>query len=387
MKILSIETSNKICSTAILEDKNLIKKIELNNGLTHSETLIPLIKQILEETKLSLSNIDLLVCDIGPGSFTGIRIGIATVKAFTDSLNIPSVGISSLEGLAYNIKNEGLICSLIDCKNNNCYYSLYELKNNAYTLLEEPKADSVENCLNYLNYKYSNCKITFVGDVSIYKELIKNTSSHFILLDNPNTELNTTNLNTNITANLNLNANKISAYNLGIAGFNKFNKNGKDENLLPLYLKKPQAQRQLEGKSISIETMQTSDLDHLDISKFDNFWNIDILKDELKSQNSEFVCAKIENKVVGFAGIKIVLDTADIMNIAVKEDYRRQGIATLLLNNILDICNEKNIKTINLEVNEENFSAIQLYQKFGFKENGRRKKYYNNKFDAILMKL
>lgn len=375
MKILSIETSNKICSVAILEDKNLIKKIELNNGLTHSETSMPLIKQILEETKLSLSNIDLLVCDIGPGSFTGIRIGIATVKAFTDSLNIPSVGISSLEGLAYNIKNEGLICSLIDCKNNNCYYSLYELKNNTYTLLEEPKADSVENCLNYLNYKYSNSVITFNGDVSLYKELIENTSKNFILLESTNTQFN----------NVKINSNNIDVYNLGIAGFNKFNKNGKDENLLPLYLKKPQAQRQLEGKSISIETMQTSDLDHLDISKFDDFWNIDILKDELKSQNSEFVCAKIENKVVGFAGIKIVLDTADIMNIAVKEDYRRQGIATLLLNNILDICNEKNIKTINLEVNEENFSAIQLYQKFGFKENGRRKKYYDNKFDAILM--
>lgn len=375
MKILSIETSNKICSVAILEDKNLIKKIELNNGLTHSETLMPLIKQILEETKLSLSNIDLLVCDIGPGSFTGIRIGIATVKAFTDSLNIPSVGISSLEGLAYNIKNEGLICSLIDCKNNNCYYSLYELKNNTYTLLEEPKADSVENCLNYLNYKYSNSVITFNGDVSLYKELIENTSKNFILLESTNTQFN----------NVKINSNNIDVYNLGIAGFNKFNKNGKDENLLPLYLKKTQAQRQLEEKSISIETMQTSDLDHLDISKFDDFWNIDILKDELKSQNSEFVCAKIENKVVGFAGIKIVLDTADIMNIAVKEDYRRQGIATLLLNNILDICNEKNIKTINLEVNEENFSAIRLYQKFGFKENGRRKKYYDNKFDAILM--
>ena len=375
MKILSIETSNKICSVAILEDKNLIKKIELNNGLTHSETLMPLIKQILEETKLSLSNIDLLVCDIGPGSFTGIRIGIATVKAFTDSLNIPSVGISSLEGLAYNIKNEGLICSLIDCKNNNCYYSLYKLKNNTYTLLEEPKADSVENCLNYLNYKYSNSVITFIGDVSLYKELIENTSKNFILLESTNTQFN----------NVKINSNSIDVYNLGIAGFNKFNKNGKDENLLPLYLKKTQAQRQLEEKSISIETMQTSDLDHLDISKFDDFWNIDILKDELKSQNSEFVCAKIENKVVGFAGIKIVLDTAGIMNIAVREDYRRQGIATLLLNNILDTCNEKNIKTINLEVNEENFSAIRLYQKFGFKENGRRKKYYDNKFDAILM--
>lgn len=368
MKILSIETSSKICSTAILEDKSPIKKIELNNGLTHSETLMPLIKQILEETNLNLSNIDLLVCDIGPGSFTGIRIGVATVKAFTDSLNIPSVGISSLEGLAYNIKNEGYICSLIDCKNNNCYYSLYEFKKNNYTLIETPKADSIENCLNYLNYKYSNCTITFVGDIYLYKALIENTSKNFILIDNANSK-----------------SNDIDVYNLGIAGFNKFNKSGKDENLLPLYLKKPQAQRQLERKNISIGTMQTSDLNHLDISKFDDFWNIDILEDELKSQNSEFVCARIENEIVGFAGVKIVLDTADIMNIAVKEDYRRQGIATLLLNNILDICNENNIKTINLEVNEENLSAIRLYQKFGFKEDGRRKKYYDNKFDAILM--
>ena len=336
MKILSIETSNKICSTAILEDKNLIKKIELNNGLTHSETLMPLIKQILEETNLNLSNIDLLVCDIGPGSFTGIRIGIATVKAFTDSLNIPSIGISSLEALAYNIKKDGIICSLLDCKNNNCYYSLYELKNNTYTLLEKPIADSVENCLNYLNYKYSNSVITFIGDVSLYKELIENTSNNFILSDSTNTQFN----------NANINLNNIDVYNLGIAGFNKFNKNGKDENLLPLYLKKPQAQRQLEEKNITIEKMQLSDLSNIDLPKFDDFWNISILKDELKSQTSEFVCAKIENQVIGFAGIKIVLDTADIMDIAIKEEFRRQGIATLLLNNILDICNEKILKLL-----------------------------------------
>ena len=100
MKVLSIETSSKICSVAILEDTKLVKKIELNNGLTHSESLMPLIKQILEETNLTLSQMDLLVCDIGPGSFTGIRIGVATVKAFSDSLDIPAVGISSLEGLA-----------------------------------------------------------------------------------------------------------------------------------------------------------------------------------------------------------------------------------------------------------------------------------------------
>ena len=370
MKILSIETSSKICSVAILEDKNLVKKIELNNGLTHSETLMPLIKQILNETNLNLSDMNLLVCDIGPGSFTGIRIGVATVKAFTDSLQIPSVGISSLEGLAYNIKDDGLICSIIDCKNNNCYYALYELKNDTYTLLEAPKADSVQNCLNFFNYKYTNSKITFVGDGSIiYKNVIENISSNFVFANTnyPDNELN-----------------MIDVYNLGIAGMNKYTKYGADENLLPLYLKKPQAQRQLEEKNIVIKDMNISDLENLDISKFDDFWNIDILKDELNSENSKFVCAKLENTVIGFAGIKIILDEADIMNIAVMKNYRRQGVATLLLNHIFNICKEKNIETLNLEVNEENFSAISLYQKFGFKECGRRKKYYDNKYDAIL---
>ncbi len=371
MKVLSIETSSKICSVAILEDKNLVKKIELNNGLTHSETLMPLIKEILEETNLTLSQMDLFVCDIGPGSFTGIRIGVATVKAFTDSLHIPSVGISSLEGLAYSIKKDGMICSLIDCKNNNCYYAIYALKNNEYTLLESPKADSIENCLNFLNYKYANSAITFVGDGSIvYKNIIENISSKFIFANNSYTDND---------------ASTIDVYNLGIAGFLKYNKHGKDKNLLPLYLKKPQAQRQLEEKNIVIKDMKISDLDNLDMSKFDDFWNIDILKDELNSENSKFICAKLENKIVGFAGIKIILDEADIMNIAVMKNCRRQGIATLLLNHILTICKEKGIKTINLEVNEENFSAISLYQKFGFKECGRRKNYYDNQYDAILM--
>ena len=368
MKVLSIETSSKICSVAILEDKNLIKKLELDSGLTHSETLMPLIKQILEETKLTLSQIDLLVCDIGPGSFTGIRIGVATVKAFSDSLQIPSVGISSLEGLAYSIKTDGIICSMIDCKNDNCYYAVYQLENGQYTLLENPKADSVENCLTFLNYNYANSTITFVGDAcEVYKDKIETTSPNFALSVNEKSD-------------------SVDVYALGIAGIHKYTQSGEDKNLLPLYLKKPQAQRQLEGKNMVIENMNITDIENLDISDFDDFWNMDILKDELTSETSQFICAKYENKIVGFAGIKIVLDEADIMNIAVRKDYRRQGIATLLLNHILTICKEKSIKTIHLEVNEENFSAISLYQKFGFEECGRRKQYYDNQYDAILMK-
>ena len=380
MKTLSLETSSDICSVAILEDNTLVKKIELKNGLTHSETLMPLIDQILEKTSLHLSDINLLVCDIGPGSFTGIRIGVATVKAFSDSLHISAVGISSLESLAYLVQTDGIICSLLDCKNNNCYYALYELKNNIYTVLESAKADSVENCLNFLSYKYTSSPIIFVGDGAvIYKDNIEKASSNFILWSNHKTI-------TTAMHNIDTDVNMIDVYYLGIAGIKKYKKYGEDINILPLYLKKPQAQRQLEIKNILIEPLQFSDLQDLDISDFDNFWNIDLLKQELKSDYSKFICAKLENTIVGFAGIKIIVDEAEIMNIAVKENYRRQGIATLLLNSLINICTENEIKTIHLEVNEENYSALSLYKKLGFEECGRRKNYYQNTYDAILMK-
>ena len=215
MKILCINTSSKLCSVAILENTTLINKLELDNGLTHSETLMPLIKELLEKSNLSLKDINLLVSDIGPGSFTGIRIGVATCKAFSDSMNIPCVGISSLEVLAYNAKNEGIICSTIDCKNYNCYFALYELIDGNYTVLEEPCAKSVTEVLDILNTKYSGKQINFVGDG------IPSSSTNCYL----------------------------NVESLGIAGYKKFiNHNNVGEDILPLYLKKPQAQTQLEEK-------------------------------------------------------------------------------------------------------------------------------------------
>ena len=232
MKILAVDTSSKLCSVAILEDKNLIKKLELDNGLTHSETLMPLIQQLLNECSLSLNNINLLVSDIGPGSFTGIRIGVSSCKAFSDSLNIPCVGISSLEVLAYNIQNNGIICSTIDCKNNNCYFALYELNSGNYNVLIEPCAKSVNDVLDLLNSQYYNKCISFVGDG------IPSEKLHSIYDNNADSE---------VTKNI------ISSYlnveNLGTAGYKKFINNKKiGEEILPLYLKKPQAQIQLEEK-------------------------------------------------------------------------------------------------------------------------------------------
>ena len=193
---------------------------------------MPLIQQLLNECSLSLNNIDLLVSDVGPGSFTGIRIGVSSCKAFSDSLNIPCVGISSLEVLAYNIQNDGVICSTIDCKNNNCYFALYELNSGNYNVLIEPCAKSVNDVLDLLNSQYYNKCISFVGDG------IPSEKLHSIYDNNADSE---------VTQNI------ISSYlnveNLGTAGYKKFINNKKiGEEILPLYLKKPQAQIQLEEK-------------------------------------------------------------------------------------------------------------------------------------------
>lgn len=121
-------------------------------------------------------------------------------------------------------------------------------------------------------------------------------------------------------------------------------------------------------------------------SDFDDFWNYNILNEELNSENSIYIIAKSENQVVGFAGIKIILDEAEIMNIVVRKDFRGYGLGTLLLKKLIEICKNKNISSIFLEVNDTNLIAKNLYKKFGFAKIYTRKKYYDNKFDGIVMK-
>ena len=121
-------------------------------------------------------------------------------------------------------------------------------------------------------------------------------------------------------------------------------------------------------------------------SDFDNFWSFDVLEEELECKNSYVIVAKnSENNIVGFAGLKVILDEADIMNIVVKKTFRHNGIGSILLENLISYSKNLNLKNITLEVNENNLSAIHLYDKFSFDKLGIRKKYYNGESDAIIM--
>lgn len=186
------------------------------------------------------------------GSFTGIRIGVATVKAFADSKDIPCIGISSLQALAYNVKlipefglnYTGLVCSILDCKNSNCYFGLYKFENGACTTIIEPSADTVLNALHNLS---SICEIDKAFEINELDKTSTNNSNILFIGDGAlvhNDIIKQTFPNCSFVKE---NSNILNSYSLALAGFDAYSSSSSPD-ILPLYLRKPQAQRQLESK-------------------------------------------------------------------------------------------------------------------------------------------
>ena len=139
---------------------------------------------------------------------------------------------------------------------------------------------------------------------------------------------------------------------------------------------------------MEITEMTLKDLENMKdtlYSDFDIFWSYNVLKQELENENTIYIIAKDKDEVVGFAGISICLDEATLNNIVVKKTRRGHGLGGELLESLIDICSDRNLKSFTLEVNTKNEPAIHLYEKFGFKNLGIRKKYYNNTQDAYIM--
>ena len=223
MKILAIETSGKVCAVALTENEKLIMEKIIEDENTHSVKLMPLINEVFKENNMYLSDIDLFSCDIGPGSFTGIRIGVSTVKAFLDAKNKKAVGVTSLEVLARNIEEDGIICSLIDAKNDNVYYGLFEKNGKEYKQIEELKFDNIENIVNAFEDK--NKKIFFVGNGSIvHKDVIESKLKNAIITDDKK-------------------INSLNARNIALVAFEKSGQAVDSNNLSPIYLRKSNAER------------------------------------------------------------------------------------------------------------------------------------------------
>ena len=129
MLILGIDTATRVCAVALCRDDEPLAAYEINMGMTHSEGLVPQLEQLFVRTGINKRDIELMSVSIGPGSFTGLRIGLATAEAIAYSLQIPLVGVDTLKALAYNLPVEGvLLAPILDAQKGNYYLAIYEWK-------------------------------------------------------------------------------------------------------------------------------------------------------------------------------------------------------------------------------------------------------------------
>ncbi len=228
MKILSVDSSSVSASVAITENGSILAESFINNGLTHSQTLMPMVEKTLNDAEISIKDIDLFAIANGPGSFTGVRIGIASVKGMADALGKRCVAVSTLEAIAEPLKNEDVIaCSVMDARCNQVYTAIFD----GGKRLCEDKAVLIDELGEEL--QSFNKPIIFIGDGSVLcYEKLKNVVTNIDVADE--------------------NIRYVHGSSVGFVAEEKI-KNGDEPidsaKLVPFYLRLPQAERELNNKN------------------------------------------------------------------------------------------------------------------------------------------
>ena len=173
MKILAVDSSGLVASVAIVEDDTLVAEYTINYKKTHSQTLLPMLDEIVKMTETDLQSVDAIAVAKGPGSFTGLRIGAATVKGLALTLDKPVIGVPTVEGLAMNLYGaDALICPLMDARRNQVYTGIYQFCDGELTVLEDQMAVGIDQIIQMQNER--NQSVIFLGDgVSVYREIIE----------------------------------------------------------------------------------------------------------------------------------------------------------------------------------------------------------------------
>ena len=232
MKILAIDSSAKAASVAIIEDKKLLGEFFVDVGLTHSQTLMPMVEDTLKNTNLKISDINAFAVSVGPGSFTGLRIGIAAIKGMAFADEIPCIEVSTLYSMAYNLIDENaIICAVMDARCNQVYNAIFDVCDEKITRLTPDRTISIEEL--YFELEKLEKKVILVGDGAVlcYNKNKNNLNLH-LAHENKRFQRASSVAFAAYAAYLNDNATISSA------------------DLIPKYLRIPQAERELIKKSI-----------------------------------------------------------------------------------------------------------------------------------------
>lgn len=165
MRILSIDSSATAASVALFEDSKLIGEFFTNTSFTHSRTLAPMIENLLVVTGKAVSDVDLIAVSNGPGSFTGVRIGVSVAKGIAFPDNLPCMAVSTLESMAYNLTlTDCVVCAVMDARRNQVYNAMFRIKYGEVHRLCDDRAISIEALKNEIKDSLQGERIILVGD-------------------------------------------------------------------------------------------------------------------------------------------------------------------------------------------------------------------------------
>ena len=171
MRILALETSAVTASAAVCEDETLLAQSFFNCGLTHSRTLMPMVEGMLSNSGMTLNDVDLIAVAAGPGSFTGLRIGVAAAKGLGWAAEKPCCGVSTLEGMAWNLSHvNGLICCVMDARRNQVYHALFRAEEGTLTRVREDCAISLDELFQRQKEEKTGYLLVGDGAVMCYNE-------------------------------------------------------------------------------------------------------------------------------------------------------------------------------------------------------------------------
>lgn len=378
MKVITIDSSGLVASAAIVEDENLIAEYSVQYKKTHSQTLLPMLDELKRMTELSLDTVDAIAVAAGPGSFTGLRIGSATAKAFGFALDIPIVEVPTLEGLAYNLYgSEKLICPLMDARRNQVYTGIYTFVSSKKAKTEYSIITHVAQCAVpveeiILQINQMDKEVIFIGDgVPIYAEQIE------ALIKVPYS-FAPAHQNRQRAASL-----AVLAMNYIKAGITK-----DAASHTPLYFRPSQAEREKANKVI-IRPMTMTDvpeISEIESRTFSMPWKAaDFLK-MISEEYAHYFVATADEKPIGAIGMRNIKGDGQITNFLVDVPFRRRGIGRKLLEYMLSELKAE-VETFSLEVRAGNTAAINLYQSMGFIKYGKRPDFYENPVEDALLYL
>lgn len=231
MKILAIDTSAKAASVCVAEDGKITGEFFINTALTHSQTLMPMTEQLLKNCGVDIKEIDAVAVNAGPGSFTGVRIGVAAAKGLAFPENLPCVSVSTLESMAYNAYDcDGIVCAVMDARCSQVYNALFRVGSKTVERLTDDRALSLSDLKPELE-RYADEKILIVGDgAQIVDEFLRNSAFKAVLAQ-PNIQVQ-------------------KASSVALAAFKQIEEGNLTtaEELMPVYLRLPHAQRELNKK-------------------------------------------------------------------------------------------------------------------------------------------